>query len=75
MSSRAPSDLDRKLAAFLKAEMTRRELSYSEFGSLLGVSKSTCQRLVACESSATLQLLSQIRRVLKVSVTDIFRGS
>jgi hypothetical protein len=74
MSARVPSDLDKQLAAFLRAEMKRRDMSYVELGALLGISKSTCHRLISCESSATLQLLSQIRRALRVSVTEIFPG-
>jgi len=74
MSARVPSDLDKQLSAFLKAEMKRRDISYAQMGKLLKLSKSTCQRLISCESSATLQVLSQIRRTLKVTFADIFPG-
>jgi len=74
MSARVPSDLDKQLSTFLKAEMSGRDLSYAELGKLLKLSKSTCQRLISCESSATFQVLSQIRRALKVTFAEIFPG-
>lgn len=74
MSTRTPSDLDKLLGEFLQAEMDKREMSYAKFAKFLGISKSTCQRLMQCDSSATLQLLAKIRRKLRVSTADIFQG-
>lgn len=73
MNSKGPSDLDKLLGVFLEKEMARRGLNHGQLADVIGVSKSTCQRLTQCKNSATLQMLSRIRSKLGASLVDIFR--
>jgi DNA-binding Xre family transcriptional regulator len=61
--------LDRKLAAFLRAQ--RGTSSYAEFGRRLDMSKSMVYNLENHWRSASLKTLEQICRKLKVSPADI----
>ncbi len=75
MSTRVPSQLDKELGTFLKAQMRERDWSYERMGKEIGVSASTVHRLVSGDRSATLFLLARVKKALSVSLSDIFNVS
>ena len=66
----APTDLDKKLAAFLKQQ--RGELSFAAFSKKTGLPASTLFRLEQCQQSLTVGRLSGLLKKLKVTLADIF---
>ena len=68
----APTDLDRKLATFLKKQ--RGELSFAQFSKKTGLPSSTLFRLERCEQSITLGRLHGLMKKLKVTLVEIFLG-
>jgi len=66
----APTELDRKLAAFLKQQ--RGEMSFSQFSKVTGLPSSTLFRLERCEQSITLGRLHGLIKKLKVTLEDVF---
>jgi transcriptional regulator with XRE-family HTH domain len=65
-----PTDLDRKLAQFLKKQ--RGEMSYAEFAKMTGLTASSLFRLENGQQSITLTRLHGLLRRLKASVQDVF---
>lgn len=65
-----PGVLDKKLATFLRKE--RGEMSYAAFARKLGMSKTTAYNLENLWRSASLQMVEDICKKLRVSPTDIF---
>jgi transcriptional regulator with XRE-family HTH domain len=65
-----PSDLDQKLAAFLKKR--RGEMSFAQFSKLTGMPPSSLFRLEQCEQSLALKRLDRLLKRLKVSIVDVF---
>jgi DNA-binding XRE family transcriptional regulator len=67
-----PNILERQLAQFLKGR--RQDETYAVFAKRVGLPPSTLFRLENCEQSASLKLIHQIAKRLKVSLADIFKG-
>jgi len=67
----APSNLDKKLAAFLKK--TRGSMSFIEFSRKTGLPPSTLHRLENGDQSITLGRLDGVMKRLKVGLTDVFK--
>ena len=65
-----PSDLDKKLAAFLKKQ--RWEMSYAQFSKKTGFTASSLFRLEQGQQSITLGGLHELLKKLKVSLCDVF---
>jgi transcriptional regulator with XRE-family HTH domain len=65
-----PTDLDHKLAQFLKKQ--RGEMSYADFAKKTGLTASSLFRLENGQQSITLTRLHGLMRKLKVSMADIF---
>ena len=65
-----PSDLDKKLAAFLKKR--RGEMSFAQFSRLTGMPPSSLFRLEQCQQSLALKRLDRLLKRLKVSIGDVF---
>jgi transcriptional regulator with XRE-family HTH domain len=65
-----PTELDRKLAAFLKKQ--RGAMSYSAFAKKVGLTPSSLFRLENGEQSITLGRLHELLKRLKASVWDVF---
>lgn len=65
-----PTDLDKKLAQFLKKE--RGEMSYADFSKKTGFMPSSLFRLENCQQSITLKRLHGLMKKLKVSLVDVF---
>jgi transcriptional regulator with XRE-family HTH domain len=65
-----PTDLDRKVAAFLKKQ--RGAMTYREFGKKVGLNASTVFRLEQCEQSITVGRLHGVLKKLKLSPKDVF---
>ena len=65
-----PTDLDRKLAQFLKKQ--RGEMSYAQFSKKTGFTASSLFRLENCQQSITLARLHGLMKRLKVQLADIF---
>lgn len=66
----APTDLDRKLAAFLKKH--RGDLPFAAFSRKTGLPPSTLFRLEQCQQSITVGRLEKMMKRLKVSLRDVF---
>lgn len=66
----APTDLDRKVAAFLKKQ--RGTMTYREFAKRIGLNASTIFRLEQCEQSITVGRLHGVLKKLKLSPRDVF---
>lgn len=66
----APTELDKKLAAFLKEQ--RGEMSFAQFSRKTGLPASTLHRLENGEQSIPLGRLSALMKKLKVTLSDIF---
>jgi len=66
----APTDLEKKLAAFLKKQ--RGELSFAQFSKITGLPASSLFRLEQCQQSITLGRLHGLMKKLKVTLADIF---
>lgn len=66
----APTELDKQLAAFLKAQ--RGEMSFAQFSRKTGLPASTLFRLERCEQSITLGRLHGLMKRLKVTLNEIF---
>jgi transcriptional regulator with XRE-family HTH domain len=69
----APSNLDKKLSAFLKK--ARGSMSFTEFSRKTGLPPSTLHRLENGDQSITLGRLDSVMKKLKVSMAEIFRES
>jgi transcriptional regulator with XRE-family HTH domain len=65
-----PTDLDKKLAEFLKKQ--RGELSYAEFARKTGITASSLFRLENGQQSITLTRLHGLLKRLKVTMDEIF---
>ena len=66
----APTDLDKKLAQFLKKQ--RGEMSYAGVGKKAGFTASSVFRLENGQQSITLTRLHDLMKRLKVTLSDIF---
>jgi len=67
-----PTDLDKKLAAFLKKQ--RGEMSYAEFSRKTGLTASSLFRLEQGQQSITLGRLHEVLKKLKMSLWDVLGG-
>ena len=65
-----PSDLDKKLATFLRKR--RGEMSFEKFSRLTGMPPSSLFRLEQCQQSLALKRLDRLLKRLKVSIVDVF---
>jgi transcriptional regulator with XRE-family HTH domain len=65
-----PTDLDKKLAEFLKKQ--RGELSYAEFARKTGITASSLFRLENGQQSITLTRLHGLLKKLKVTMDEVF---
>lgn len=65
-----PSDLDKKLAAFLKKQQG--DLTFVQFSKKTGLPASTLHRLMNGDQSITLGRLSALLKRLKASLWDVF---
>jgi transcriptional regulator with XRE-family HTH domain len=65
-----PTDLDHKLAQFLKKQ--RGEMSYADFAKKTGITASSLFRLENGQQSITLTRLHGLLKKLKASVADVF---
>jgi DNA-binding XRE family transcriptional regulator len=70
--STPPNKLEKQLAVFLKAR--RQGKTYAAFAKKLRLPPSTLFRLENCQQSASLKLVHQIAKRLKVALSDIFTG-
>jgi len=68
----APTELDKRLAAFLKEQ--RGEKSFAEWSKVTGLPASTLFRLEQCQQSITLGRLHGLMKRLKVTLADVFDG-
>jgi len=66
----APTDLDKKLAAFLKKQ--RGDSPFAAFSRKTGLPPSTLFRLEQCQQSITLGRLEKMMKRLKVTLWDVF---
>jgi len=67
----APTELDRKLAQFLKSQ--RGEMSYAQFSKKTGFTASSLFRLENCQQSITLARLHGLMKRLKVTLGDVLK--
>jgi len=67
-----PNPLEKQLAQFLKGR--RQEETYAVFARKVGLPPSTLFRIENCQQSASLKLIHQIMKRLKVAIADIFKG-
>ena len=65
-----PSDLDKKLAAFLKKQQG--DMTFAAFSRKTGLPASTLHRLMNGDQSITLGRLSALLKRLKVTLWDVF---
>jgi transcriptional regulator with XRE-family HTH domain len=72
MAQRAPCDLDKELANYLRTLMKKNEWSYSQLEDATGVKRSMLHNLVNLQRGASLSLVSRICRKMKVNLRDIF---
>jgi hypothetical protein len=68
----APTDLDKRLAAFLKKQ--RGQMSFAQWSKVTGLPASTLFRLEQCQQSITLGRLHGMMKRLKVTLGDVFGG-
>ncbi len=68
----APTELDEKLAAFLKKQ--RGEMSFAQFSRKTGLTPSSLFRLENGEQSITLGRLHGVLKKLKMTLWDVFGG-
>lgn len=68
-----PTDLDKKLAAFLKKR--RGDMSFAQFSRIAGLPPSSLFRLEQCQQSLALKRLDRLLKRLKVSIVDVFGES
>jgi hypothetical protein len=66
----APTELDKKFAAFLKKQ--RGEMSYAAFSKKTGLTASSLFRLQNGEQSITLGRLHEVLKQLKFTLGDVF---
>jgi transcriptional regulator with XRE-family HTH domain len=66
----APTDLDKKFAAFLKKQ--RGEMSYAAFSKKTGFTASSLFRLEQGQQSITLGRLHEVLKRLKMTLGDVF---
>ncbi|MEQ1859376.1 MAG: helix-turn-helix transcriptional regulator [Chthoniobacteraceae bacterium] len=65
-----PSDLDKKLSAFLKKQQG--SMTFAEFSRKTGLPASTLHRLINGDQSITLKRLDGLLKKLKCSISDVF---
>jgi transcriptional regulator with XRE-family HTH domain len=70
-----PSALHRRIAASIREQTQRQNLSFNKLADFAGISRRQLSRVLSCEQSPTIATLEKIAAALDVGVRDLLPPS